>query len=1019
MKILLSLGRALGVLASLFFASHSSVQAAPLVTGVDVGVVPEVKVFEGQLMTRSFLAYPATFLGGVRVASGDVDGDGDLDIITAPGPGMGPQVKVFDGTTGLEIRSFFAYNTGFNGGVFVAAGDIDGDGSADIITGPDDGTITSELKVFRGTNLAVIANFAPYGIGYNDGVRVAAGDVNGDGRVDIITGAADTPHVKVFHGQTKAEIASFIAFSPAILNSGVFVAAGDVNGDGAADIIAGAGANAAPQVRVFNGRTGADLRSFFAYELNFKGGVRVASGDVNGDGRADLTTSPGPGRSPQIKNFNGRNGAFINSFSAYDSTITAGVFAGSSTEPPVRVITNPATDITVTTATLHGSVDANDRTVAVKFQYGPSTAYGKSVFAEPAEVSGTNPTAVTANISGLLPGKTYHFRAIASDGIGGIVVGNDRVFVTSTNKAPSGGDFAVTPASPVPSGTVLTAAFTGWIDEDGHIPLKYEVREGNIVIAPASEDASPSFILSPGTHILTGFIYDTLGASAETVEVEVVVEGEPDTVVTASGRDDVPSAGTGGVPAEATWTTFGVPAIADGSVKHIAGFTSPTGRGSGIFSDGTPVVLIGAPVPTDGTGAEFAIPATAVFKKFKDPVTDASGRVAFIATIGGAGVGANNTVVVSNGRTGTLEVIARKGFPAPGADGAKYASFLGVSINGGGTLFTARLGGAVRATNNQGAWWLPAGGTNAVLLVRKGGPGFQENETIKSFVILQTWPSTPGHGRAQIDGDEALFFATLSTGRQAQVLATPGALDGFALTGGPLGEGSIWVRMAQPSSGDGGTFMSVKGVYRSGLAAPSDPSDTGILTSANGGTTWAPLVALNDPAVGTDALWIDLGYPVNSGTSGDLAFLGKVKGGTVKSTHDTGIWWKSGAGGVRLLAQEGTQAVGCAVGEKFSSFRSLALPGGTAGPLFVAKLAGGGVNSRNDTGAWAADSSGSLRLLFRENQRIGTKRVLSFNFLSEVSGSPGATRAFNGNGQVAWRATFTDGTTGIVVTEIP
>ena len=126
-----------------------------------------------------------------------------------------------------------------------------------------------------------------------------------------------------------------------------------------------------------------------------------------------------------------------------------------------------------------------------------------------------------------------------------------------------------------------------------------------------------------------------------------------------------------------------------------------------------------------------------------------------------------------------------------------------------------------------------------------------------------------------------------------------------------------------------------------------------------------------------------------------------------------------GLGGVRLLAQEGTQAVGCGVGVKFALFRSLALPGGTTGPLLVAKLAGGGVNTQNDLGVWTVDTSGSLRLLFREGQRIGTKRVLSFTVLSAVSGSPGVTRAFNNNGQVAWRATFTDGTTGIVVTDIP
>jgi len=82
----------------------------------------------------SFLAY-AGFTGGVHVALGDVNGDGFADIITGAGAGGGPHVKVFDGITGDEIASFFAYDLTFTGGVFVAAGDVTGDGKADIVTG--------------------------------------------------------------------------------------------------------------------------------------------------------------------------------------------------------------------------------------------------------------------------------------------------------------------------------------------------------------------------------------------------------------------------------------------------------------------------------------------------------------------------------------------------------------------------------------------------------------------------------------------------------------------------------------------------------------------------------------------------------------------------------------------------------------------------------------------------------------------------------------------------------------------
>ena len=54
-------------------------------------------------------AFPG-FRGGVRVAAGDVTGDGSRTSSPPPGRGGGPHVKVFDGVTGAEIRSFFAYD---------------------------------------------------------------------------------------------------------------------------------------------------------------------------------------------------------------------------------------------------------------------------------------------------------------------------------------------------------------------------------------------------------------------------------------------------------------------------------------------------------------------------------------------------------------------------------------------------------------------------------------------------------------------------------------------------------------------------------------------------------------------------------------------------------------------------------------------------------------------------------------------------------------------------------------------
>jgi hypothetical protein len=73
---------------------------------------------------------------GVRVAVGDVNGDKTEDIIVAPGSGAAPHVKVFDGATLGELRSLFAYDAAFTGGVDVAAGDVNCDGFDEMIVAP-------------------------------------------------------------------------------------------------------------------------------------------------------------------------------------------------------------------------------------------------------------------------------------------------------------------------------------------------------------------------------------------------------------------------------------------------------------------------------------------------------------------------------------------------------------------------------------------------------------------------------------------------------------------------------------------------------------------------------------------------------------------------------------------------------------------------------------------------------------------------------------------------------------------
>ncbi|HTK77817.1 MAG TPA: hypothetical protein VL371_21295, partial [Gemmataceae bacterium] len=108
--------------------------------GAGPGGLPIVNFYDGGgTLLRSFLAYDGSFRGGVRVATGDLNGDGYAEIVTAPGPGGGPHVKVFDGATGRLLTEFNAYDPTFTGGVFVATGRTNADFAPHIITGAGPG----------------------------------------------------------------------------------------------------------------------------------------------------------------------------------------------------------------------------------------------------------------------------------------------------------------------------------------------------------------------------------------------------------------------------------------------------------------------------------------------------------------------------------------------------------------------------------------------------------------------------------------------------------------------------------------------------------------------------------------------------------------------------------------------------------------------------------------------------------------------------------------------------------------
>jgi len=345
-----------------------------LAVSADLGGGPEVRVYDEVTNTLRlrFNAYEAAFTGGVRVAVADINGDGVPDIVTAPGgvkltlvtvngalvpafdlsAGRVPEIKVFSGVDGSRLDDFLAYPSSFTAGVFVAVGDVNGDFRPDIITAPEATGQSghTNVRVFfnnhlinTGAALTPDLEFNAYAPGFGGGVRLAAADFNGDGFADIVTapGIWSGPDVRIFDGQilTKSRTASmigeFLAYDPRYFG-GVFVSAGDLNGDGLPDIITGTNGNGGPEAKAFSGAnvlsspTPTIIDDFFAYSPAFNGGARVAVINING--HADIVTGAGPGGGPHVRIFDGATGLALtdpqDSFYAFDVVFSGGVFVG-------------------------------------------------------------------------------------------------------------------------------------------------------------------------------------------------------------------------------------------------------------------------------------------------------------------------------------------------------------------------------------------------------------------------------------------------------------------------------------------------------------------------------------------------------------------------------------------------------------------------------------------------------------------------------------------------------------------
>jgi hypothetical protein len=282
------------------------------INGVDSGSARVFSGADGALLYSFSGDSAGDQFGRSVSGAGDVNGDGYPDIIVGAdtddsnGADSG-SARIFSGATGAILYTFNGDSAGDSFGLSVSgAGDVNRDGYADVIVGAahadNNGESSGMARVFSGADGAILHTFNGDSAGDQFGISVSgAGDINRDGSADLIVGAwrsdlnaYDSGSARVFSGANGATLHSF-GGDGASHRFGFSVSdAGDMDNDGYSDLLVGAPMDSSKgykfgSARVFSGRDGTIihvLRGEFQY-AHFGNSVSSA-GDVNGDGYPDI-----------------------------------------------------------------------------------------------------------------------------------------------------------------------------------------------------------------------------------------------------------------------------------------------------------------------------------------------------------------------------------------------------------------------------------------------------------------------------------------------------------------------------------------------------------------------------------------------------------------------------------------------------------------------------------------------------------------------------------------------------------
>ncbi|MCK5416126.1 S8 family serine peptidase [Candidatus Parcubacteria bacterium] len=249
--------------------------------------------------------------------------DSNFNILVSPRNDYKSQVKLLN-KKGEKQNDFLAFNEFFMGGVTVSAGDINGNGKDEIVVGAGNGG-GPHVRIFdkKGN---VKGQFFAYANNFRGGVNVAVGDIDGDGIDEIVTGAGNGggPHVRIFDkkGIVKSQ---FFGFDKNLRN-GINVALINIIGgirSAGKEIAVAPLSNGTGEVKILD-KNGKQLRKFYAFSRNFDGGIQIEGVDIDQDGLDEIVVAAGAGGTPHVRIME-VDGSLISSFYVFEAEYSGGI----------------------------------------------------------------------------------------------------------------------------------------------------------------------------------------------------------------------------------------------------------------------------------------------------------------------------------------------------------------------------------------------------------------------------------------------------------------------------------------------------------------------------------------------------------------------------------------------------------------------------------------------------------------------------------------------------------------------